>query len=75
MHQPGPHRAARAADAEFLGDLPGVVVRLGVLKVVLKDVQVVIPDRTSAASTSQWVAGWSVGAGSSRLRAECAPLT
>ncbi|MET7835663.1 alkaline phosphatase D family protein [Micromonospora sediminicola] len=32
-----------------------------------------LADRTSSTSGSRWVAGWSVGAGSSRLRAETAP--
>ncbi|MEU8088236.1 alkaline phosphatase D family protein [Micromonospora sp. NPDC049101] len=33
-----------------------------------------LADRTRAASTSRWVAGWSVGAGSAKLRKEGAPL-
>jgi alkaline phosphatase/alkaline phosphatase D len=32
-----------------------------------------LADRTSAGSGSSWVAGWSVGRGSSRLRRESAP--
>ncbi|WBC16055.1 alkaline phosphatase D family protein [Micromonospora sp. WMMA1998] len=32
-----------------------------------------LADRTSSTSGSRWVAGWSVGTGSSRLRAEAAP--
>lgn len=32
-----------------------------------------LTDRTSDTSASRWVAGWSVGTGSSRLRAESAP--
>ncbi|MEV7989382.1 alkaline phosphatase D family protein [Micromonospora sp. NPDC085948] len=32
-----------------------------------------LADRTRAASTSRWVAGWSVGAGSAKLRKEGAP--
>lgn len=34
-----------------------------------------LADRTSATSGSSWVAGWSVAAGSSRLRQEYAPTT
>ncbi|GAB3937674.1 alkaline phosphatase D family protein [Micromonospora vulcania] len=34
-----------------------------------------LADRTRAASASRWVAGWSVGAGSAKLRKESAPLT
>ncbi|MGI5521184.1 alkaline phosphatase D family protein [Micromonospora sp. CA-259024] len=33
-----------------------------------------LADRTRASSTSRWVAGWSVGAGSAKLRREAAPL-
>ncbi|MEH1169011.1 alkaline phosphatase D family protein [Micromonospora sp. CPCC 205539] len=33
-----------------------------------------LADRTRAASTSRWVAGWSVGAGSAKLRKESTPL-
>ncbi|MET7967261.1 alkaline phosphatase D family protein [Micromonospora sp. NPDC005305] len=33
-----------------------------------------LTDRTSSTSGSRWVAGWSVGTGSSRLRAESAPV-
>ncbi|WP_328417223.1 alkaline phosphatase D family protein [Micromonospora sp. NBC_00389] len=33
-----------------------------------------LADRTRAASTSRWVAGWSVGTGSAKLRKEVAPL-
>ncbi|NJP34010.1 alkaline phosphatase D family protein [Micromonospora thermarum] len=33
-----------------------------------------LADRTRAATGSRWVAGWSVGAGSARLRRESAPL-
>jgi alkaline phosphatase D len=33
-----------------------------------------LADRTRAASAATWVAGWSVGRGSSRLRRESAPI-